>query len=64
MGIDRGRRSETARREALANAGQRARERTAAGYEVRNSNYRPRATTVERAAAEDGAGCRSCWPSR
>ena len=51
MGIDRGRRSENARREALANAGQRARERTAAGYEVRNSNYRPRATTLERGSS-------------
>src|SRR5688500_4505920 len=49
MGIDRGRRPDAARREALANAGQRARERTSAGYEVRTSNYRPRATTPERA---------------
>lgn len=48
MGIDRGRRPDSVRREALANAGQRARERTAAGYEVRNSNYRPRAANGER----------------
>ena len=48
MGIDRGRRPDAARREALANAGQRARERTSAGYEVRNSTYRPRAATPER----------------
>jgi UPF0755 protein len=47
MGIDRGRRPESVRREALANAGQRARERTAAGYEVRSASYRPRAATVE-----------------
>src|SRR5687767_4323806 len=47
MGIDRGRRPDAVRREALANAGQRARERTAAGYEVRGSNYKPRATSVE-----------------
>jgi UPF0755 protein len=47
MGIDRGRRPDAVRREALANAGQRARERTAAGYEVRGSNYKPRAATVE-----------------
>jgi UPF0755 protein len=48
MGIDRGLRPESVRREALANAGQRARDRTAAGYEVRNSNYRPRAASGER----------------
>ena len=55
MGIDRGRRPESVRREALANAGPRARERTAAGVEVRTSSYRPRATPVPRA--------RRRWPT-
>ena len=49
MGIDRGPRSDSARREALADAGQRAKSRAAmGGYEVRGGSYRPRTTTRRR----------------
>lgn len=45
MGIDRGPRPDAARREALANAGQRKRERASqGGYEVRSGGFRPRST--------------------
>jgi len=42
MGIDRGPRPDAARRERLASAGQRAKERAASGYEVRGGGFRPR----------------------
>ncbi len=43
MGIDRGPRPDSARREALKSAGQRARERASSGgYEVRSGGFRPR----------------------
>ncbi len=46
MGIDRGPRPDSARREALANAGQRARDRASSGgYEVRGGGFRPRSTS-------------------
>ena len=45
MGIDRGPRPESARRERLASAGQRAKERAASGYEVRSGGFRPRSTS-------------------
>ncbi|MEX2547514.1 MAG: endolytic transglycosylase MltG [Chloroflexota bacterium] len=46
MGIDRGPRTDSARREALANAGQRARDRASSGgYEVRSGGFRPRSTS-------------------
>lgn len=45
MGIDRGPRPDAARRERLATAGQRARERAASGYEVRGGGFRPRSTS-------------------
>jgi len=41
-GVDRGPRSDSARKEALANAGQRARDRGPARYDVRGGGYRPR----------------------
>lgn len=45
MGIDRGPRPDSARREALANAGQRKRDRASlGGYEVRSGGFRPRST--------------------
>jgi UPF0755 protein len=44
MGIDRGPRPDSARREALANVGQRAKDRGTPRYEVRGGGYRPRAT--------------------
>ncbi len=44
MGIDRGPRPDAARRERLASAGQRAKERAASGYEVRSGGFRPRST--------------------
>lgn len=45
MGIDRGPRPDSARRERLASAGQRAKERAASGYEVRSGGFRPRSTS-------------------
>lgn len=45
MGIDRGPRSDSARRERLATAGQRARERAASGVDVRDGGFRPRSTS-------------------
>ena len=45
-GVDRGTRSDAARREALASAGQRARDRgPAQRYDVRGGGYRPRSAT-------------------
>jgi UPF0755 protein len=52
-GVDRGPRSESARREALASAGQRAKDRgPAPRYDVRGGGYRPRSTS------RDGGGRR------
>jgi len=49
MGIARGPRPDSARREALANAGQRKRERASqGGYEVRSGGFRPRSTNQGR----------------
>jgi UPF0755 protein len=45
MGIDRGPRPEAARRERVAEAQQRARERQAGGYDVRGGSFRPRSST-------------------
>lgn len=45
MGIDRGPRPDSARRERLASAGQRAKERAASGYEIRGGGFRPRSTS-------------------
>lgn len=45
MGIDRGPRPDAARRERLATAGQRARDRAAGGHEVRGGGFRPRSTS-------------------
>ena len=44
-GVDRGPRSDAARREALASAGQRARDRASTGYDVRGGGYRPRSAS-------------------
>jgi len=41
-GVDRGPRSDSARKEALASAGQRARDRGPTRYDVRSGGYRPR----------------------